>query len=230
MSATDPAPATVAELLDELAALENPRMRAVNERRGDDHGVNLSALRTIAKRLTTQHPLALELWATEVTAARLLALLVCRPKEFSADELDRMLREARAPKVRDWLLSHAVRKSPHTEALRRRWIDDPDPIVAAAGWRLTAVRIGRQSEGLDLPGLLDTIEASMAEAPEPLQWTMNETLAAIGIEHPEWRARAIAIGERLRVFEDYPTSPNCTSPYAPVWIAEIVERRATAAP
>ncbi|NLT26625.1 MAG: DNA alkylation repair protein, partial [Microbacteriaceae bacterium] len=39
-----------------------------------------------------------------------------------------------------------------------------------------------------------------------------------------------AIGERLRVFEDYPTSPNCTSPYAPVWIAEIVERRATAAP
>ena len=60
------------------------------------------------------------------SAPRLLALLVCRPKEFSADELDRMLREARAPKVRDWLLSHAVRKSPHTEALRRRWIGNAE--------------------------------------------------------------------------------------------------------
>jgi 3-methyladenine DNA glycosylase AlkD len=41
----------VAELMAELAALENPKMRAVNEKHGDDHGVNLSKLRAIAKRL-----------------------------------------------------------------------------------------------------------------------------------------------------------------------------------
>lgn len=44
---------------------------------------------------------------------------------------------------------------------------------------------------------------------------MNHCLAQIGIEHPALRARAIDIGERLRVLEDYPTPPNCTSPYAP---------------
>ena len=32
---------TVAEVMAELAALEDPRMREVNERHGDDHGVNL---------------------------------------------------------------------------------------------------------------------------------------------------------------------------------------------
>jgi hypothetical protein len=26
------------------------------------------------------------------------------------------------------------------------------------------------------------------------------------------------------VLKDYPTPPNCTSPYAPVWIEEIVRR------
>ena len=43
----------VAEVMAELAALEDPAMRAVNERHGDDHGVNLSKLRAIAKRLKT---------------------------------------------------------------------------------------------------------------------------------------------------------------------------------
>ncbi|HEU4806671.1 MAG TPA: DNA alkylation repair protein, partial [Homoserinimonas sp.] len=93
--------AQLAELIAELDALEDPRMREVNERHGDDHGVNLSKLRQVAKRLKTQHDLAAELWTTGDTAARLLALLVCRPKLYSPDELDSMLREARAPKVHD---------------------------------------------------------------------------------------------------------------------------------
>ena len=38
----------VAGLMAELAALEDPRAREVNERHGDDHGVNLGKLRAIA--------------------------------------------------------------------------------------------------------------------------------------------------------------------------------------
>ena len=82
---------TVAEVMAELAALEDPKMREANEKRGDDHGVNLSKLRAVAKRLKTQQDLARELWATDNTAARLLALLICRPKAFEQDELDEAL-------------------------------------------------------------------------------------------------------------------------------------------
>lgn len=220
---------TVTQLQAELAALEDPRMREVNERHGDDHGVNLSKLRAIAKRLKTQHELALELWATDDTAARLLALLVCRPKALAAAELDAMLREARANKVRDWLVNYVVKKSPHAEQLRLAWLDDADAAVASAGWALTSERVRKSAAGLDLPGLLDTIETEMQDAPERLQWAMNECLAHIGIEHPEHRARALAIGERLGVLKDYPTPPNCTSPFAPTWIAEMVRRKATPA-
>ncbi|MBN9523546.1 DUF1553 domain-containing protein, partial [bacterium] len=77
----------------ELAALEDPRMREVNEQRGDDHGVNLTHLRELAKRLKTQHELALQLWATGNTVARLLATLVCKPKALSPAELDAMARD-----------------------------------------------------------------------------------------------------------------------------------------
>ncbi len=215
----------VGEVMAELAALEDPKARAVNEKHGDDHGVHLGKLRALAKRLKTQQELARELWETDDTAARLLALLICRPKAFTRDELDRMLRQARAPKVHDWLVNYVVKKNPHAEELRVAWSADADPVVAAAGWALTTERVAKKPEGLDLATLLDVIESQMKDAPARLQWAMNHCLAQIGIEHPAYRARAVDIGERLEVLKDYPTSAGCTSPFAPTWISEMVRRR-----
>jgi 3-methyladenine DNA glycosylase AlkD len=212
------------EVMREVAALENPKFRAANEVRGDDHGVNLSHLRTLAKRLKTQHDLALQLWATGDTAARLLATLVCKPKAYDAAELDAMVRDIRAPKLLDWFVTHVVKPGPHAEELRLAWKDEDD-MVGRAGWSLTTERVVKQPQGLDLPALLDQIEAEMKDAPEARQWPMNHCLAEIGIRFPEHRARAVAIGERLAVLIDFPASPGCTSPYAPAWIAEMVRRR-----
>ncbi|MEQ4300861.1 DNA alkylation repair protein [Plantactinospora sp. B6F1] len=212
-------------VLAELAELEDPKIREVNEKHGDDHGVNLGKLRAIAKRLKTQQELAGQLWETGDSAARLLATLICRPKAFTRDELDAMLRDARTPKVHDWLVNYVVKKNQHAEELRRAWFADPDPVVASAGWALTIERVAKKPEGLDLAGLLDTVEAEMKDAPPRLQWAMNHCLAQIGIDHAEHRARAIDIGERLGVLKDYPTPPGCTSPFAPVWISEMVRRQ-----
>ncbi|MEV4498128.1 DNA alkylation repair protein [Micromonospora arborensis] len=214
----------VAEVMAELAGLEDSKIREVNARHGDDHGVNLGKLRALAKRLKTQQDLACRLWDTDETAARLLAILICRPRAFERDELDVMLREARAPKVHDWLVTYVVKKNPYAEELRLAWLVDPDPVVASAGWALTTERVAKKPESLDLPKLLDVIEAEMKDAPGRLQWAMNHCLAQIGIEHAEHRARAVDIGERLEVLKDYPTSPGCTSPFAPTWISEMVRR------
>lgn len=157
---------TLAAVTAELRALEDPKARVVNERHGDDHGVNLSRLRAVAKRLGTQHELACRLWASGDSAARLLAILICRPRTFTPEELDAMVRAARTPKVHDWLVGSVVKKSPHAEALRVAWLADPDPAVASAGWALTAERVRKEPAGLDLSGLLDVIEAEMQDAPD----------------------------------------------------------------
>lgn len=228
MAQTMVAEETLTELMAELAALEDPKIRDVNARHGDDHGVNLGKVRGIAKRLKIRQELARQLWETDDSAARLLALLICRPKAFERDELDTMLREARTPKVHDWLVNYVVKKSPHAEQLRVTWFDDPDPVIGSAGWALTTERVAKKPEGLDLVRLLDLIEVQMKGAPDRLQWAMNHCLAQIGIEHAEHRARALEIGERLEVLKDYPTPPNCTSPFAPIWITEMVRRRGAA--
>jgi 3-methyladenine DNA glycosylase AlkD len=211
-------------VMRDLAALEEPKMRAANELRGDDHGVNLTKLRALAKRLKTQHELALELWCTGDTAARLLATLVCKPKALSAAELDTMIRDIRSPKLLDWFIVNVVKPGRHAEELRPAW-QDGNNLVGRAGWTLTTDRVVKKPAGLDLDALLTQIEKEMKQAPAEKQWSMNHCLAEIGIHHASKRRRAIEIGERLKVLIDYPASPGCTPPYAPLWIAEMVRRR-----
>lgn len=215
------------DVLVELASLEDPKMRAVNQERGDDHGVNLSALRAVAKRLKIRHELAMELWGTGNTAARLLATLIAKPKALAVDELDAMIRDIRAPKLLDWFITNIVKPGKHAEELRLRWKDETG-LIGRAGWSLTTDRVIRGADGLDLDALLDQIEREMKEAPEPKQWPMNHCLAEIGIRYPEYRKRALAIGEKLKVLIDYPASPGCTPPYAPIWINEMIRRRESA--
>jgi 3-methyladenine DNA glycosylase AlkD len=223
---------TRGEAMVRLEALGSEQMRTQNSKRGvtgAQFGVKMGDIRKLAKEAKADHALALELWETENLEARLLAVLLMKPKALSAEELDRLVRSNRQLPVSDWLNSYVVKAHPEKEALRQRWMDDGDPMAARAGWSLTAEKVAKSPEGLDLGALLDRIEAEMAgAAPEP-QWTMNNTLAAIGINHPEHRARALAIGEKLGIYRDYPTSPGCTSPFAPEWIGEMVRRQEAAA-
>jgi 3-methyladenine DNA glycosylase AlkD len=214
-----------------LEALGSEQMRAQNAKRGvtgAQFGVKMGDIRKLAKEARADHALALELWETENLEARLLAVLLMKPKALSAEELDRLVRSNRQIPVSDWLNSYVVKAHPEKEALRQRWMEDGDPMAARAGWSLTAEKVAKSPKDLDLGALLDRIEAQMASAaPEP-QWTMNNTLAAIGINHPQHRARALAIGDKLGVYRDYPTSAGCTSPFAPEWIGEMVRRQEAA--
>lgn len=215
----------VKSTLAALQDLEDPKILAVNQRHGDDHAVNLTKLRAIAKDLKKDQPLARELWRTDNSAARLVSLLICRPKEFDVDELDLMIRQAQTPKVTDWLINYVVKKHPLWNELRLRWLDDESDNVAAVGWALNTHAVITKPDILDDSAILDTIESFMKNATPRTQWSMNECLAQIGIHRPELRARALDIGERLEVLKDYPTPPNCTSPFAPIWIEEIVRRQ-----
>ncbi len=226
-AASKPAP-QVKEILAQLEALGNERMRAHNVKQGagdNQFGVKLGDVRALANQIKTNHELALALWATDNVEARLLATLLIKPQDLSADELERMVRSATFVQVADWLHSYVVKEHPDKESLRQRWMTSGDPMAARAGWRLTAGRVAKSPEGLELVALLDRIEAEMGSAAPVVQWTMNACLAEIGIHFSEHRTRAIAIGEKLGLYRDYPVSKGCTSPFAPTWISAMVSRQ-----
>jgi len=217
------------DTLAQLKSLGSERMRAQNKKRGagdNQFGVRMGDIRKVAATIKTDDELARALWKTDNIDAQLLAILVITPKKVTSDELDAMVRSARFSQLADWLNSYIVKEHPDREDLRERWMEDDDPWAARAGWSLTSGRVARDGDGLDVPTLLDRIESEMAGAHEAAQWTMNTCLATIGINFPKHRKRAIAIGERLGLYRDYPVSKGCTSPFAPIWINEMVRRKA----
>lgn len=205
---------TLKEALQQLESLGNETVRARNIRNGADHALGLA------------------LWKTGNLDAQMLATLIVTPAKFSADDLDRMVRSVELARpamfvpVADWLSSNVIAAHPAREELRLKWMKDKHPVAARAGWRITADRVEEEeTDGLDLPALLDRIESEMGRATPEIQWTMNCTLAQIGIHFPKLRKRALAIGEKLQVFHDYPVSKGCTSPFAPIWINAMVKRQ-----
>lgn len=219
---------TLQEALARLEAMGDEKVRKHNRKSGagdNQYGVRMGDIRKLAAKIKSDPALALALWDTGNIDARLLAVLLLKPDELSREAVDRLVRSGDFAQVADWLNAYVVQKHPEKESLRRQWLADADPWAARAGWGLTYERITWDPAGLDLPALLDRLEAEMGSAPPPAQWTMNFCLGGIGIHFPEHRRRAVAIGEKLGLYRDYPVSKGCTSPYVPVWIAEMVRRQ-----
>ncbi|MBO9199554.1 MULTISPECIES: DNA alkylation repair protein [Niastella] len=219
---------TLKETLAKLKSLGNDKMRMQNKKRGADDnqfGVKMGDIRTVANTIKADHQLAMDLWETGNVDARLLATLIIDPKQLSVKEMEEKVLSVNFVQLADWLNSNVVKVHPHNEELRVKWMQAKNHMCARAGWSLTAGRVTRNPDGLDLSALLDRIEKEMATAPSEVQWTMNTTLAQIGICFPEHRKRALAIGEKLGIYRDYPVSKGCTSPFAPIWINEMVRRQ-----
>lgn len=216
------------EALTELKTLGNERVRAHNTKFGagdNQYGVPMGDIRALAKKIKINHELAIELWNTGNIDAQLLSILLIKLRNLSGDDIDRMVRMISFAQVADWFNAYIVKLYPEKESLREMWMDSENAMAARAGWSLTSGRIARDPEGLNIPALLDRIESQMAGAAPEVQWTMNSALAQIGICMPEHRERALAIGERLGIYRDYPVSKGCTSPFAPIWIREMVKRQ-----
>ncbi len=223
---------TTKEILAQLQSMGDDARRKHNAKVGPDgiaapenqYGVKLGDIRAMAKKIKSDHELALKLWDTGNVEAQLLATLILKPEALPAAELDRLTRSTTCGQVAEWLNSYVVARHPEKDALREKWMKDRDRWAARAGWHLTASRVNKGGEGLDPIALLDRIEKELPNAAPEVKWTMNNTLAAIGIKHAALRQRAVAIGEKIGLYKDWPVSKGCTPPYVPVWVEAMVKR------
>jgi 3-methyladenine DNA glycosylase AlkD len=168
---------TLNETLEQLKALANETTRAHNPKYGAGHnqfGVKHGDIRVLAKKIKTNHALAMSLWETGNVDAQLLATLLIKPKTLSAQEVDRMVRSVAFAHVADWLNPYVVKQHPDKETLRRDWMATHDRWAARAGWSLTAERVVKSPEGLgyadrhlaSFPCAGAAVEAPVVTAPE----------------------------------------------------------------
>ncbi|MFD2600239.1 DNA alkylation repair protein [Sphingobacterium corticis] len=215
------------EILDHLASLSNESTYAHNTKYGatNQYGVKLGDIRQVAKSTKKDKQLAISLWETGIADAQLLATLIVNPKQLSLDEVDEMVRTINFSQVADWFSAYLLKDRTDKRLLYDQWIESDNKWAQRAAWNLLSGFIARNTENINLDVILKDIEKNMSSAAPEIQWTMNTALAQIGIHHEAYREQALSIGEKLGVYRDYPVSKGCTSPFAPIWINEMVSRK-----
>ena len=223
-----PAPMTFEQAFAQLEAWGSDSVRAIYARQGagaNQFGVKMGDLRGLAKKLKTDHPLALQLWATGNLDAMVLASMLMDSRQLSEPQVEGMLHPLTYYRLVDEFVYNAVAKAAFAESLRLRWMDSAEEMIGRAGWNLLVARLtSGDHSGLDYEALLAQIEAEMKAAPRYKQESMNRCLVEIGARVPALRERCIAIGERLGRLDDRPIPKGCTSSYAPEWIAALLRR------
>ncbi len=141
---------------------------------------------------------------------------------MSISKVDSMNCSEKFSQVANWFNAYLVKAHPENETLQELWMKPEDPMTASAGWSLTADPVAKRPEGLELTVLQESVEMEIANAAHETQRTINMALAQIGICFHALHEKSIAIGEQLGIYRNYPIFKGCTSPFAPVWINEMV--------
>lgn len=192
---------------------------------------NLTQIRAIATEVGKRQETADALWTHGSTAARLLALLVLELKAMTPQAIERMIAdiEIAAPQDQrqlcDWLIANVIMKKSALKQAALHWRAEPSIIKQRVFWSVQARTIKAENREGNTH-LLQALETDMATADARVQEPMNWCAAQIGIADSGLRGRCIQLGERLGLYQDYPVSKGCTSPYLPIWIGSVVAKNA----
>ena len=211
---------SIKEILGELKSLGDPRALKVWGRLGLDgskyYGVNLTRLGTYARKLGRDHDLALELWASGIHDARLLATMIEDPKLATEEQIDRWIEEADFWDLTDKICSNIVAKTSFGEMKTREWIASPKEFVRRAGW-ITLKGLaspGGSVSDQELEKYLGVIEKKIQGEANWVKEAMNYCLIAIGGRSKALNKRALEIAAKIGPVEVDYGDTSCKAPDA----------------
>ncbi len=194
----------VAELLGELRSLGSEKDRAGMARFGinvaNAFGVSVNELRKVAKRLGTDHSLALALWATGNHEARLLACFVDDPAVVGEEQLEAWVRDFDSWDICDQATTSLFDQTKHAWAKASEWAPHPEEWVRRAGFALMAGLAVHDKAAGDRAflKLLPLIERGAFDERNFVKKAVNWALRNIGKRNRALNGTAMACAERIR--------------------------------
>ncbi len=195
---------TCAEIVAELESLANPANVAGMARYGinpeNTLGVSIPRLRAMAKEIGRDHALALELWASGVHEARILAGLVDDPAEVAAAQLERWVKDFDSWDVCDGVCGNLFDRTPFAWEKAAAWSARSQEFVKRAGFVLMAALAVHDKKAPDgrFRNFLPLIEREAADERNFVKKAVNWALRQIGKRNRALNRDAIAAAKRIR--------------------------------
>jgi 3-methyladenine DNA glycosylase AlkD len=192
------------EVLERLRSQANPANVAGMARYGINTkgtlGVPVKVLRGLAREIGKDHDLALELWASGVHEARILATLVDELERVTPGQMNRWARDFDSWDVCDQACQNLFRYSPKAFAKAAEWSQARGEFVRRAGFSLMAglaVKAKTAPNGA-FEAFLPLIVGAAGDSRNMVKKAANWALRGIGKRNPRLRKLAIATAEEIR--------------------------------
>jgi 3-methyladenine DNA glycosylase AlkD len=218
-------------ILKDLKALGDPKAVAVWKKVGMNtdkyFGVNLTKLKTYAKKHRKNHELALELWDSGYHDARLLATLLEETKKTTEAQIEKWVADCDFWDLNNKLCSEVVVNTPFAQKKIDSWLKSKTEMVRRAGY-MTVVGLAKGDENLPdsfFEPYLAKVEKEIGKETNWVREAMNYLLIYVGSRNKELGKISLKIAEKIGKVEiDYGES-SCQAPDAIAYIKKALAKK-----
>lgn len=162
-------------------------------------GISIPILRKMAKEIKTNHPLAMDLWATGIHEARLLAAFIADPKRWTDAQMDAWVADFDSWDICDQVCINQFRKTPAAYQKAITWASRPEAFVRRAAFSLMATLSvhDKKVPDIEFDPFFECIREQAIDDRNFVKKAVNWALRQIGKRNDTLRHRAIDVAESL---------------------------------
>jgi 3-methyladenine DNA glycosylase AlkD len=197
---------TCEDVMRELESLATGQTKKIYQAHGvhDPHfGVPTTAMRSIAKKIRRNQPLAEQLYATGNYDAMYFAGMIADPKVMTADDFERWMNAAYFYMLSDYVVAVSLAETDYAQEVADRWIRSGEELRMSAGWAcyewLLGSRPDSEFDPVKIKAMLDMVAETIHSQPNRTRYSMNGFVIAVGVSylplHDEAMTTAVKIGK-----------------------------------
>ena len=191
------------EIVGRLNSMANPRNVEGMARFGissqNTLGISVTELRKVAKEIGRDHRLALELWATGIHEARILAAIIDEPRRVSRRQMDRWAKDFDSWDVCDQACTCLFDRTPHAFDKAVQWSRREEEFVKRAGFALMAGLAAHDKVSPDkrFEDFFEHIKRESVDDRKYVRKAVNWALRQIGKRNASLNVLAIGCAEEI---------------------------------
>ncbi len=217
----------VEQVMDTLLEMGSEQNQKIYKRHGASEplfGVSFANIKQLKKKIKIDHELALQLWDTENMDAQLLACMVSDPEQLTITQASSWINSTTYYVLAGEIADLAA-KSPHSRKLMDKWMKSKKEFVKQGGYSIFSSLLkqdGSQFSKSDCKSILKTIETEIHDSPNRARYSMNSSVIAIGVWHPDCADLATKTAKRIgKVHVDHGDT-SCKTPDAASYIEKTL--------
>ena len=199
---------TIGEILKELQNCASPKTLAAQEHFGiageNRLGITAPQMRTIAKQIGTNHPLALLLWKTKIHEARQIDAMVADPAQTDEKLMEHWLHDFKSWDLVDGCCSSLFRKTPLAYAKALEWTTREKEFEKRAGFTMMAQLAvhDKKAEDKMMEQFFGPITRESSDPRNFVRKANNWALRQIGKRNERLCKKAIEVAKKIQSKND----------------------------